>query len=117
MKSGRDRADYFLDSSTRAFSMLFHILEYNDWEMKCARMELRGCHDSGEHHVLHLVVCLFTSWFFMVKERPGKRNSVNFIQELQEAQTIDKRGRGLVFIYSRFQAILKDVPKKRNLHK
>ena len=54
---------------------------------------------------------------FHGKKRPGKRNSVNFIQELQEAQTIDKMGRGLVFIYSRFQAILQGVPKTRNLHK
>ncbi len=50
MKSGQDRVDYVLDTSERAFSILFQILDYNDWKMKCARVEVKGCHDPGKLH-------------------------------------------------------------------
>jgi hypothetical protein len=54
VKSGNDRADYLLDSPIRAMSIVFKIIDYNDEEMKCARVEVRGCHDSSEWYI-----CLF----------------------------------------------------------
>ncbi len=47
MKTGRDRIDYVLDRPIWASAVMFQILEYNDELNKCARVEVRGCVDTG----------------------------------------------------------------------
>ena len=49
MKTGQDRVDYFLDAPILASVVKFQILEYNDELNKCARVEVRGCSDTGKN--------------------------------------------------------------------
>ena len=44
--------DYVLDSTVRATSIRFQILEYNDEMNKCARVEVRGCRYASKYNSL-----------------------------------------------------------------
>ena len=48
MKSGQDVVEYILDSPKTAYSIVFQMLEYNDLNLKCARLDVRGCEDRGK---------------------------------------------------------------------